>query len=315
MAKRLSLKLRILFLSSAVLLLAMLFAGGIILHNAQEAVKAEHRVAKRLVMMLADRSGMRSPQAVRTEIQAVLHKHRHVRVILEPTTNVRDRVADTQEQIPNVPAWFVRLMYPEHPILHQVRDSAATGPIVIEADPTDEIREVWEEVRQLSLSGAGVFVLVGALLYITLWFGLRPLDNLLVAFKRLEREDFDVRLNEGEVLEIACINRKFNQLAEVLEQSKADNRLLTTKLVNMRRKKSAGRWRGNYTMKWRPCFSISMCKFTPQRSARCWEMEKKKQALTCNGSMRPQASCSSGFDFCCASCAQSNWMNVLSKTH
>lgn len=71
MAKRLSLKLRILFLSSAVLLLAMLLAGGIILHNAQEAVKAEMlsstELAKRLVMMLADRSGMSSPQAVRTE--------------------------------------------------------------------------------------------------------------------------------------------------------------------------------------------------------------------------------------------------------
>jgi len=104
---------------------------------------------------------------------------------------------------------------------------------VIEADPADEIREVWKDVRQLSILGAGVFVLIGALLYITLWFGLRPLDSLLVAFKRLEKEDFDVRLNKGEVLEIARINRKFNQLAEVLEQSKADNRLLTTKLVNM----------------------------------------------------------------------------------
>ncbi len=237
MAKRLSLKLGILLLNSTVLVFGMALGGGIILHNAREAVEAEMRssteLAKRLVVMLLGQADATVSQTLTREIQAVLHKHRHVRVMLGPTTNVRDRVAGNQEQIPEVPAWFVRLMYPEHPILHEVRDSAATGPIVIEADPADEIREVWEDVRQLSILGAGVFVLVGVLLHLTLWFGLRPLDSLLVAFKRLEREDFDIRLNEGEVLEIARINRKFNQLAEVLEQSKADNRLLTTKLVNM----------------------------------------------------------------------------------
>ncbi|MGH8606765.1 MAG: histidine kinase, partial [Gammaproteobacteria bacterium] len=66
-----------------------------------------------------------------------------------------------------------------------------------------------------------------------LWYGLRPLDNLRVAFGRLEQGNFGVRLNEEEVMEIARINEKFNQLAKVLEQSKADNRLLTTKLINM----------------------------------------------------------------------------------
>lgn len=235
--KYLSLKLRILCLIGAVLLFGMLLASGIILHNAREAVKAEMlsstELARHLVNGLLIQSSTSSLHAVAGEIHTILHKQRHVRFIPEPAANDRDRVADTERQIPDVPVWFVRLMHPQQPIRHEIRISGDPGSIAIEADPADEIQEVWEDVRQLSVLGAGVFFLVGALLYLTLWYGLRPLDNLRVAFGRLEEGDFGVRLNEEGVVEIARINGKFNQLAKVLEQSKADNRLLTTKLINM----------------------------------------------------------------------------------
>ncbi|MGH8651694.1 MAG: histidine kinase [Gammaproteobacteria bacterium] len=239
MAKRLFLKLGILLLNSAVLVFGMVLGGGIILHNARKAVEAEMRssteLAKRLVIMLLDQADATLSQTLTREMQGALHKQRHVRVILEPTENDRDRIADIQEQLPDVPAWFVRLTYPKQPIRHQVRirDSSDGGHIVIEADPADEIQEVWEDVRKLWALGVGVFFLVGVLLHLMLWFGLRPLDNLLLAFERLEQEDFGIRLKEDGVLEIVRINRKFNQLAKVLHRSRADNRLLTTKLVNL----------------------------------------------------------------------------------
>ncbi len=236
MIKDLSLKLRILCLISAVLLFGMLLAGGIILHNAREAVKAEMlsstELARHLVNRLLNQSSTSSLHAVAGEIHAILNKQRHVRLIPLAVQH-RDRVADTERQIPDVPVWFIRLMHPQQPNRHEISIPGDPGQIVIEADPADEIREVWEDVRQLSVLGTGVFFLVGALLHLTLWYGLRPLDNLQVAFGRLEAGDFGVRLNEEEVAEIARINGKFNQLAKVLEQSKADNRLLTTKLINM----------------------------------------------------------------------------------
>lgn len=235
--KYLSLKLRILCLISAVLLFGMLLASGIILHNAREAVKAEMlsstELARHLVSRLLTQSNTSSLHAVAREIHAILHKQRHVRLIPKTAANDLDPVADTERQIPDVPVWFVRLTHPQQPIRHEIRIPSDPGQIIIEADPADEIREVWEDVRQLLVLGAAVFFLVGAMLHFTLWYGLRPLDDLRVAFGRLEQGNFGVRLNEKEVMEIARINQKFNQLAKVLEQSKADNRLLTTKLINM----------------------------------------------------------------------------------
>lgn len=69
--------------------------------------------------------------------------------------------------------------------------------LIIEADPSDEIREAWEEMRTFLSIACWVFVLVCAMLYLVLRHSLGPLAQLLAAFEHLERDDFSTRVSES----------------------------------------------------------------------------------------------------------------------
>jgi len=83
------------------------------------------------------------------------------------------------------------------------------------------------------LIAAGTFLLVCGLVYLGLRRGLRPLDDLVAAFEKLERDDFSVRVSEEAAPELSRIHRRFNHMAEVLGQARQQNQLLANHLVNV----------------------------------------------------------------------------------
>jgi two-component system sensor histidine kinase UhpB len=110
---------------------------------------------------------------------------------------------------------------------------SAHEQVVLQADPSDEIREVWQDVRVLMVIAAAMCLCVAGLVYLGLARGLRPLADLHAAFERLEAGNFETRVQERAVMELKRIHQKFNRMAEVLRSTRERERVLASHLVDL----------------------------------------------------------------------------------
>jgi two-component system sensor histidine kinase UhpB len=135
--------------------------------------------------------------------------------------------------VEDVPLWFVRLVAPPPEALPRSILPGEQADIVIVADPADEIREVWNDIRPLFLIAILGFVVICMLLYAVVTRGLRPLGNLIDAFERLGRNELSVRVVEDGSPELTRLSAQFNRTAAALETSVEQNRRLTAEMVDL----------------------------------------------------------------------------------
>lgn len=212
-------------------------AGVLMLDHARTAVRTESASNLELVQhmlgpVLADGSATASKK-VFDEIVEGASRVRHVRVVT--ARSLGNSPTARAIRVDGVPGWFAGLVAPPPEALPRIVLPSSVEPrtLIIEADPSDEIREAWEEVRTFLSIACWVFVLVCAMLYLVLRHSLGPLAQLLAAFEHLERDDFSTRVSEKAVPELARIHREFNRMAEVLGTAVQRNRWLAAHLVNL----------------------------------------------------------------------------------
>ncbi len=238
--RRLSLKMRILFVVISILVISLVGEVFLQVHNWKKAIRSEvessFSLAKRLVgsdiikMHAADDE----PQET---IVGALQGLRHIRVFVKFNHKIISSMTDEENMFneAGVPRWFIKLIYPYHDSLPKVIVSSNdySSNIIIEADPRDEIIEVWEDFRTQLMIILFFSIFVSVFIYFGLQFGLRPLDDLLSGFEKLETGSFDVRLSEDVSAELSRINQKFNHMVSVLRRTSEDNSLLARKMVNL----------------------------------------------------------------------------------
>jgi two-component system, NarL family, sensor histidine kinase UhpB len=166
-----SLKTRLLLIQTGIWLLGISVAGALILKHAHTRVRAESASNLQLVQqllgpVLADGATL-SRRALKDMVKGV-SQVRHVRVVTDP--NRAGSQAVPVILVSDVPEWFTRLVSPPPQTLLRIAlpGSDQSSKLVIEANPADEIREVWEDVRTLLWITGGVFMLVSGLLFCTL---------------------------------------------------------------------------------------------------------------------------------------------------
>lgn len=225
------------------LLFALVFIIGSIyvIHNARKAVKDEVRATAYLTLQLVNIALINVDSASQVEQQtrvlekiAALESTRHLHIGLyradEPIHAALDHSSAGEIPITaNAPSWFIQLVKPAPMEFRHVVNEPGIPytEILIKADPSDEITEVWAESRGV-LGLLVVFVLLAnVLVYITLGRGLAPLESILKGLEGIEHGDYELRLPEFNLPELARISEKFNHMAEVLNRSREENRFLT----------------------------------------------------------------------------------------
>ncbi|MGH8471594.1 MAG: histidine kinase [Gammaproteobacteria bacterium] len=221
---------------TAIVMAAMVAGAAFIVSHARDAMQAEIRATLQSVHALVSHSPP-DPQvlssAARQAVSAkALDGLRHIRVVPAGTPHSGRQVLD---KVAGVPGWFVRLLAPEMGGLEPIVVAAGTSrtPFLVQADPTDEIREVWRDVHVLLLLGSTLLFSVDGLVYAGLAHGLRPLADLHAAFERLEAGNFETRIQERAVVELKRIHQKFNRMAEVLRSTRERERALASHLVDL----------------------------------------------------------------------------------
>jgi two-component system, NarL family, sensor histidine kinase UhpB len=162
---------------------------------------------------------------------------------LPAVRHIRFTVGDVGVQPPqpksfeqDVPEWFASLVAPR-PVIERFRIIAAgyktAGEVIIVANPDDEIREIWDDWRELALVLILITLGVAVVVVVVVTEGLKPLQLLAHGLERLGEGDLDVSLSPVEDVELRRVGNRFNRLVASLNRVTDDNRLLVGRLMSL----------------------------------------------------------------------------------
>lgn len=185
--------------------------------------------------------GERTDRDLAALISSEVEHLRHARVYLQrfdrpamPLPMLRKAASDDDLRGP-APAWFSRLMLPADASSFAriviVHDGQTT--LVVKGDPDDEIEEKWEELRSLALLWLAVMAVLAAGSHLMLGRILGPLSSLSNGLAALEAGERATRVNVSNLAEVGDLARKFNVLAQSLDQARAENGRLYRQIMSV----------------------------------------------------------------------------------
>ncbi len=243
---RISLKLRLAMLITA--LTALLTLGGVvyIVQRAHDDIRGEVRSATTLTQQYLHaelsiaRSLWHSRPGVLPHLELTgLREVRHIEVrFYDNQGHLIDSNAGAGEHESQAPTWFAWLIRATFaPIEDDVQpvkiDGMAVGQLVIHPDPSYEIDEIWAVTRGLFGILLTFFVLVNVLVWWAVGQAMRPVEQIRAALDALGTGKLDTRMPPLAVPELAAVSDDFNHMAAVLQTSVAENERLALRLLQI----------------------------------------------------------------------------------
>ncbi|MBD3635699.1 MAG: HAMP domain-containing protein [Methylophaga sp.] len=238
-----SLKLRLLIIVTIILLINFAAAGYLMVQNARQALAEEMASSTQLAkgLLVNALPTLRFSNDLSERLTLIVDSVRHTRHIRawfedmngQPLIGQEDQTGFFNK--PDAPDWFIRMMEPEAVAFRRLitKGSKSYGYLVVEADPSDEVTEVWQDINTLFWLGLVFLLLILALIYMALRQGLKPLSQLSDALGHLEQGDFDARVDTTAVKELNPIQIRFNHMASVLEKTMAENHALAGNMLSL----------------------------------------------------------------------------------
>ncbi|PHS26605.1 MAG: histidine kinase [Methylophaga sp.] len=238
-----SLKFRIVVIVTIILLINFMAAGYFMVKNAKQALSAEMESSTQLAkgLLINALPTLRFSNDIGNRLSLIVDSvrdTRHIRAWFEdmhgqPLIGQEDNAKFFNK--PDVPDWFIKIMEPEAVAFRRLinKGSKAYGYLVVEADPSDEVMEVWRDVRVLFWLGVFFLILIVALVYMALRQGLKPLEELEYALGQLEQGDFSAKVETSVVKELSSIQLRFNHMVNVMEKTMAENHDLAKNMLTV----------------------------------------------------------------------------------
>ena len=240
------LRLRLIALIALVLLISLACGSALVGWHAAGSVRTELRAALDVgaktigngIDELA-RSGDRARELRR--LVATFNGNRHVRAILLDAREQQLAVSSLFVPTQRVPGWFRDLIGGEPGALRLAVPAGNDGiaAIVLQADPVNEIGEVWGESRDAVLVLAGFALLSALLICVVIGRALRPLETLSAAFRQIGKGDYYGSVPERGPPELARLANGFNLMAQRLAAVAAQNHRLNQRLLTLQSEERA----------------------------------------------------------------------------
>jgi len=241
-----TLKVRLSILITALLAIVTLVGGAYVVRKARDDIRAEVQSTVTLtghfldaqLEILRDRwsvSGYSVPLFQLRELGDV--RHLSVR-FYDYNGRLLDGNENAGSRTPIAPHWFAWLVLatspPMQPAIRTVSfNGAPLGRLVIAADPTYEMDEIWTTSSGLLELLLVFFVLVNGLVWWAVSRAMRPVERILGGLGEIRRGNLAVRLPYFGLPEMSRISIGFNHMADALELSVAENKSLTRRLLQM----------------------------------------------------------------------------------
>jgi two-component system sensor histidine kinase UhpB len=239
------LRVRLIALVGLVLLASLACGSMLVGWHAAKSVQTELRAAldvgtKTIRNGFSDLAYADDQTPILRHLIATFNGNRHVRAMLLSDS---EHVIAQSELLPPqpVPTWFYRLIAGTRGTVRLRIPRAREGVAAIElqADPTNEIGEVWAESRDAVLVLAGFALLSAGLSYLAVQRALRPLEGLSTAFERIGKGDYHGSVPECGPPELARLANGFNLMTRRLARVAAQNRRLHERLLTLQAEERA----------------------------------------------------------------------------
>ena len=240
------LRVRLIVLVGLVLVISMASGSVLVAWRAAHSVQTELRAAldvgtKTIRNGYDDIAGANDPAKELRRLVATFNGNRHVRATL---LDAEGQVVAKSELFPPtqpVPGWFTRLIMSRPPAVHL---SVPTGidagsVIVLQADPTDETGEVWDQSRDAVGVIAGFAALSALLVSIVVGRALRSLESLAGAFDQVGNGEYGGRLPVQGPPELKRLANGFNGMTQRLAAVAAQNARLNERLLTLQAEERA----------------------------------------------------------------------------
>jgi two-component system sensor histidine kinase UhpB len=213
--------------------------------NAARSVRAEVQAAlavgeQAIRHGIEDLPGSRDALADLQQLVQAFDGDRHVRAaLLDATGHVLVASALPRPAQP-APGWFVRLVAPDLPSERLlIETEAGRRVVVLQAEPLNEVGEVWTQLRD-SLAVLALSCLLSAVLVsLVVSRAMQPLQRVSTALAAVGSGEYAVRLPQAGLLELTGLTQGFNTMAARLSLAEAQNRRLHEQLVTLQEEERA----------------------------------------------------------------------------
>jgi len=229
-----SLRSRVLVAIAVVLCINAALGAGLAVVRAHAALRSELSAA----MQGAERSVRNALQIGQVSAASDLDRlvrgydgDRHLRVRLLAPDGRAELTSTPFQSSHAAPGWFRTLVDPQ---LAAVTLAAPGGArIRLEPAPGADLADSWLNFADFLAVLAFACLLGCGLVYLLIGQALRPLIELADSFRRIGAGDYQIRVDEGGVSEVAGIARAFNLMAGQLSTMRSRNRLLEDQLLKL----------------------------------------------------------------------------------
>jgi two-component system sensor histidine kinase UhpB len=235
-----SLRFRLIGMVCVVLLISLAIGGVIAYSNASRSVRTEMRAAllvgRQTVENAVERlQNARDPSRELDNLIASFKGNRHLRVRLSGDPAAVAAPAVERAALGKVPSWFVRVIgvAPERAQIPAAVGARDYGTIVIETDPYNETREIWNDFAESLVTPAVFCALTILLIYRFIGRTLQPLNRLAGALEEIGDGRYRTRISGRLAPELARLRDSFNRMAAHLAEADAENRRLNEQLLTL----------------------------------------------------------------------------------
>ena len=232
MSLRAQISIRILIISLCILMLG----GYISLSQARKAVDKEVDASIHLAIQLIKIS-LDSPKtngtdwAFRLNRLNRLKQTRHLTIQIETATGEMINLSNQTESLQKTekpPLWFTNLVVGNYKLVkYPLNKVNANMTLIIQANPMDEVAEVWQE-SQAFFSTLLLFVFLTCLsVHLVFNKTFSAIQSIIQHLKQIETNDYQKKLPAFPTREYNDIAVAINQMTRVLENSQQKNRALT----------------------------------------------------------------------------------------
>ena len=240
------LRVRLIVLIGLVLVISLAGGAMLVAWRAAHSVQTELRAAldvgtKTIRNGYDDIAGTDDRAKELRRLVATFNGNRHVRATLLDAKGNPAAMSELFPPTQSVPNWFVRLIMNRPPAVRlTVPPSIGDGSaIMLQAEPTNEIGEVWGQSRDAVLVLAGFAALSALLMSIVVGRALRSLDDLAAAFDHVGNGEYGALLPAQGPPELARLANGFNGMTQRLASVAAQNDRLNERLLTLQAEERA----------------------------------------------------------------------------
>ena len=179
------------------------------------------------------RHALRSPlgQEELKRLVAAYDGDRHVRAVLSAPGGRTVAASTPSTPGHRAPAWYAAVVDPRLGSI--VLPATGGNTIRLEPAPAADLADAWLNFADLLAVLFLACALGSALVYLLIGQALRPLAELGASFGLIGAGDYQIRVAEGGVSEVARIGRAFNLMAGQLAAMRSRNRMLEEQLLKL----------------------------------------------------------------------------------